>query len=55
MNPYEAFPHVVAPASAERREPASGGGGHWSSVLIFRLLSAAEALVKGLRPAGPGR
>lgn len=54
MNPYEAFPHVVAPASAERQEPASGGG-HWSSVLIFRLLSAAEALVKGPWPAGPGR
>ena len=54
MNPYQVLPQVIAPPSAG--QPASpSGGGLWSSVLIFRLLSVAETFVSGLRRAGRGR
>ena len=56
MNPYQAFPHLIAPSSADQRKPPTGaGGGLWSSVLIFRLLSAAETLTRVLWPAGRTR
>ena len=54
MNPYQALPQVIAPPSAGR-PAAPSGGGLWSSILIFRLITAAETLVFGLRRAGRGR
>ncbi len=52
MNPYQAFPCLNLPPPG-RRPPLSGGGALWASVLIFRLVSAVEALARGLRRTGP--
>jgi hypothetical protein len=52
MNPYQAFPHLnLPPSPAGRPAPAGVGGGLWSSILIFRLFSAAEAFARGLARA----
>ncbi len=52
MNPYRAFPYLNLPPSPTGR-PLSpdGGGGLWSSALIFRLFTAAEVLTRDLMRA----
>ena len=55
MNPYQAFPHVVPTSPLRAGQEAPGGPGLWASVLILRLLSAAEALGRSLRPGGARR
>ncbi len=53
MNPYQAFPRLSLPPSAGPSAPESGGV--WSSVLILRLISAAEALARAVMRAGRAR
>ncbi len=54
MNPYQAFPCLNMPPPTGRSS-RSGGDALWVSVLIFRLVSAVEALARGLRRTGPVR
>lgn len=53
MNPYQAFPRLSLPSSAGSPTPDSGGV--WPSVLILRLVSAAEALARAVMRAGRAR
>ncbi|MDJ0946747.1 MAG: hypothetical protein QNJ30_25145 [Kiloniellales bacterium] len=53
MNPYQALAHLnLASRSTARPAPTSA---LWASVLIFRLVSAAESFVGGLLRAVRGR